>query len=223
MECYDGEGTATETHTKKVNDLILQLNKSRQRRICAVFDFDMFYVAVELADKPWLASRPVVVKGDCIDRPIVTSANYVARQYGIRAGMPVWQAQKCVKNLVVLKQRKDQQQKISETAMDILRAYDANMISPSLDEAKVELGPYLMITYGEMTYEHAEGVVSNIRAAILQTTKLTISAGISCNFLMAKMASDFKSPMGNIRSVRKPSTPFFHRFPFANFMALDRS
>ncbi|KAH8098559.1 DNA-directed DNA polymerase [Aureococcus anophagefferens] len=52
--------------------------------VCCVVDFDMFYAAVELRDRPELKDKPVAVGGP----GMITTANYVARKWGVRSAMP---------------------------------------------------------------------------------------------------------------------------------------
>ena len=55
-------------------------------------DLDQFIAAVEILRRPELAGRPVVVggrDGDPTRRGVVATANYVAREYGVRSGMPL--------------------------------------------------------------------------------------------------------------------------------------
>ena len=50
-------------------------------------DLDQFIAAVEILRRPELAERPVVVggrDGDPTRRGVVATANYVAREYGVR-------------------------------------------------------------------------------------------------------------------------------------------
>ena len=62
-----------------------ELERSRRLdRVCAVIDFDMFYAAVEIRDRPELASKPVAVGGV----GMISTANYVARRWGVRSAMP---------------------------------------------------------------------------------------------------------------------------------------
>ena len=61
------------------------LERSRRMdRVCMVIDFDMFYAAVELRDRPELRELPVAVGGP----GMITTANYVARRWGVRSAMP---------------------------------------------------------------------------------------------------------------------------------------
>src|SRR5690606_23320246 len=63
------------------------------RRI-AHLDMDAFYASVELLSRPDLADRPVAIggAGDPSARGVVTTANYAARQFGIRSGMALRRA-----------------------------------------------------------------------------------------------------------------------------------
>ena len=47
-------------------------------------DMDMFYAAVEIRDNPKLAELPVAIGNE----QMISTANYVARKYGVRSAMP---------------------------------------------------------------------------------------------------------------------------------------
>ena len=53
-------------------------------------DMDMFYAAVEIRDRPELADRPVAIGS----YSMVSTANYVARKFGVRSAMPGFIAKK---------------------------------------------------------------------------------------------------------------------------------
>ena len=57
---------------------------------------DMFYAAVEIRDKPELASVPLAVGSDSM----ISTANYQARKYGVRSAMPGFIARKLCPQLV---------------------------------------------------------------------------------------------------------------------------
>jgi DNA polymerase kappa len=45
---------------------------------------DMFYAAVEIRDRPELATLPIAVGS----MQMITTANYIARKFGVRSAMP---------------------------------------------------------------------------------------------------------------------------------------
>jgi DNA polymerase kappa len=196
--------TVTQDIRARVQSMINSLNNKRKQRICVVLDFDMFYAAVELLAKPHLADKPVAISGGN-GETMTTTANYVARRYGIHSNMPIFIAKQLCKRaaefgmppmeLTVLTQSKEKQQELSAKAMDIFRMYDPTMVHKP-DEAKLELGPHLLKTSGELSFSKAEVVVQEIRSKVLAATGLTVSAGIAPNFLIGKVSSDYNKPNG---------------------------
>jgi DNA polymerase kappa len=59
---------------------------------------DMFYIACEILEKPWLADQPCAVGG----QSMISTANYVARKFGVRSAMPGFIAQKLCPNLILI-------------------------------------------------------------------------------------------------------------------------
>ena len=55
--------------------------------ILAHLDLDAFFAAVEELEQPELRRKPLVVGGDPQGRGVVSTANYVARRFGIRSAM----------------------------------------------------------------------------------------------------------------------------------------
>ena len=89
-------------------------------------DLDQFIAAVEILRRPELAGRPVVVGGKDADptrRGVVATANYVAREYGVRSGMPLRTAVKRCPDAVFLPADKPAYEAASERVMAVLRGF----------------------------------------------------------------------------------------------------
>ena len=86
------------------------------------------------------------------------------------------------------------------------------MVEPlSLDEA------YLDITDNLRGIPTAWETAKEIRARIYEETKLTASAGISCNKFLAKLASDHRKPNGQFAIMPDQAEAFVATLPVAKF------
>ena len=99
------------------------------------FDMDMFYVACELLDRPELCDQPCAVGG----MAMISTANYVARQFGVRSAMPGFVAKELCPNLVLLPHHFEKYKAVSNIFMSILRECDAELESTGLDEANLDI------------------------------------------------------------------------------------
>src|SRR5947209_5525839 len=142
---------------------------------------DCFYAAIEVRDRPSLRGKPVGVGGARDRRGVLTTCNYEARKFGVRSAMPTFMALQRCPNLIVLPTRFDVYRKESSVIREILHRFTQLVEPLSLDEA------YLDVTAhpGEPA-----ALAQVIRNLILRKTKLTASAGIGPNKLIAKIASD---------------------------------
>jgi DNA polymerase-4 len=150
-------------------------------------DMDCFYAAIEVRDRPSLRGKPVGVGGAWDRRGVLTTCNYEARKFGVRSAMPTFMALQRCPNLIVLPTRFDVYRREAAVIRGILHRFTPLIEPLSLDEA------YLDVT------EHpgASGPLAQvIRGTIFRKTKLTSSAGIGPNKLIAKIASEINKPNG---------------------------
>ncbi len=157
-------------------------------------DIDAFFAAVEMKKRPALKGRPVVIggTGDPASRGVVSSASYPARAFGIVSGMPLKKALKLCPEAVFLPVDFESYERESERFMEILREYGPLVESFGLDEAFIEPAT----PAGHDPLEYAVKLAREIKARIKRELKLTASAGVGPNKLLAKMACDLGKPDG---------------------------
>ncbi len=152
-------------------------------------DCDAFYASVEKRDDPSLAGKPVIIGGGT--RGVVSTCCYIARQYGVRSAMPMFQAKKLCPDAVII--RPDMAKYVS-VSKDIRVLMDAltPLVEPlSIDEAFLDLS-------GTEPLHKAPPALSLARFArqVEREIGVTISVGLSHNKFLAKMASDLDKPRG---------------------------
>jgi DNA polymerase-4 len=150
-------------------------------------DMDCFYAAIEVRDRPSLRGKPVGVGGARDRRGVLTTCNYEARKFGVRSAMPTFMALQRCPNLIVLPTRFDVYRREAAVIRGILHRFTSLIEPLSLDEA------YLDVT----AHPSAPGPLAQaIRNTIFHKAKLTSSAGVGPNKLIAKIASEINKPNG---------------------------
>src|SRR3546814_17649054 len=91
-----------------------------RRLTIAHIDCDAFYAAVEKRDDPGLADRPVVIGGG--RRGVVAAACYIARLYGVRSALPMFQAPAACPAAVVIRPTLDTYRGVALPTRDMTRA-----------------------------------------------------------------------------------------------------
>ncbi|MFN2542110.1 MAG: DNA polymerase IV [Chthoniobacterales bacterium] len=171
----------------------------KPRRAIIHLDMDCFYAAIEVRDRPALRGKPVGVGGARERRGVLTTCNYEARKFGVHSAMPTFKALQRCPSLIVLPTRFDVYRREAATIRGILYRFTPLVEPLSLDEA------YLDVT----AHPGAPGALAEvIRKIIFQKTKLTSSAGIGPNKLIAKIASATNKPNGQLE-VRPEEVPEF--------------
>ncbi len=156
-------------------------------RFIAHFDIDAFYASVAIRDDPSLAGKPVAIAGSH-RRSVVLTASYEARPYGVRSAIPLYRARELCPQLVVVPPDMPKYKSVSRDVFAIFEQHADAVEGLSMDEA--------FLDFGETTLDDAVERAQSIRAAVLESTKLTLSAGVATGKLIAKIASDRCKPNG---------------------------
>jgi len=179
------------------------MEKNSKPRAIIHLDMDCFYAAIEVRDRPSLRGKPVGV-GGTRNRGVLTTCNYEARKFGVRSAMPTFMALQRCPNLIVLPTRFDVYRREAAVIRGILRRFTPLVEPLSLDEA-----------YLDVTAHPAEPdlLAHEIRDIIFQKTKLTSSAGIGPNKLVAKIASEINKPNGQLEVTPEHVPAFMMKLP----------
>lgn len=151
---------------------------------------DCFYAAVEMRDDPSLRDIPLAVGGSADRRGVISTCNYIAREYGVHSAMATAYAIRLCPDLKVIPGRMSYYQEVSRQIRAIFNRY-TDIIEPlSLDEA------FLDVSDAEHHNGSATLIATSIRDAIKSELNLTASAGIAPNKFIAKICSDENKPDG---------------------------
>ena len=167
-------------------------------------DMDCFYAEIEVRDRPELRGKPVGVGGSRDRRGVLTTCNYEARKFGVRSAMPTFMAMQRCPKLIVLPTRFDVYRREAAVIRGILQRFTPLVEPLSLDEAYLDVS----------AHPGAPGSLAQvIRDMIFRKTKLTSSAGIGPNKLVAKIASEIKKPNGQFEVMPEEVPEFMAGLP----------
>lgn len=160
----------------------------RPYRIIFHIDLNAFFASCEMAVNPALKKVPLGIGGHK-DRGVLTTANYVARQFGVTSAMPVAEAKRRCPQLVVYPVNFPLYKEKSQAFFDYLKGITDYIEPASIDEAYLDLTDIL---------EHQDPVAlaQKIQHDLKTLHDLPCSIGIAPNKFLAKMASDHKKPEG---------------------------
>ena len=172
-------------------------------------DMDCFFAAVEMRDNPALRDIPIAIGGSRERRGVISTANYPARQFGVRSAMPTAMALKlcpispyCLAALSHVR--------------DIFSRYTSLIEPLSLDEA------WLDVTDSPHCYGSATLIAREIRQTIFNELQLTASAGVAPVKFLAKIASDLNKPNGQYVITPADVPGFLKTLPLAKIPGVGK-
>ena len=155
----------------------------------AHIDCDAFYATIEKRDNPDIADKPVVVGGGT--RGVVAAACYVARTYGIRSAMPMFEAKRRCPDAVVIKPNMAKYVQVGREVRKTMFALTPLVEPLSIDEAFLDLSGTERL--------HGKSAAKALAGFAIQVERdlgITVSIGLSANKFLAKIASDLDKPRG---------------------------
>jgi DNA polymerase IV (DinB-like DNA polymerase) len=181
------------------NELVLNENISLNeigKKIIFHIDFDYFYAQCEEIRKPELRNIPSVIcvySGREEDSGVVSTCNYEARKYGVKAAMPIKLAKSKLKDIeaIFLPTDMPYYHDISRNAMRIIENYGELFEQVSVDECYVD---FTRITNSD--FDDAKIFANSLQKNIKDQINMTCSIGVGPNKLISKIASGINKPNG---------------------------
>ena len=158
-------------------------------RVILHSDCNCFYASVELLHHPELRGKPLAVGGDPEARHgIVLTADYVAKRYGVKTGMALWQAKQVCPDITFVPPRMDLYLRFSRMAHEIYEEYTDLQEPFGIDESWLDVSASANIK--------GDGVkiAQEISNRMKSELGITVSIGVSYNKIFAKLGSDYKKP-----------------------------
>ncbi len=156
----------------------------------AHIDCDAFYASVEKRDRPEIRDRPLIVGHDG-GRGVVTTACYLAREFGVRSAMPMFKALEACPQAVVISPDMAKYKIVSRAIREIFLAATEIIEPVSLDEA------YLDLSEGNRhDGPTAASALAWISKRVVREVGITVSIGLAPNKFLAKLASELQKPGG---------------------------
>jgi DNA polymerase-4 len=155
----------------------------------AHIDCDAFYATIEKRDNPDIADKPVIVGGG--KRGVVAAACYVARTYGIRSAMPMFEAKRRCPEAIVIKPNMAKYVKVGREVRKAMFALTPLVEPLSIDEAFLDLSGTERL-HGKSAAKALAGFATQVE----RDFGITVSIGLSVNKFLAKIASDLDKPRG---------------------------
>jgi DNA polymerase-4 len=176
-------------------------------RLVAHLDMDAFFASVEEKLNPHLAGKPLVVGGDRSRRGVVSAANYPAREFGIRAGMPIATAVRLCPDATFLEGDPKKYVHVSLQVLDSLKEFTPVIEPFSIDEAFLDLTDSPRVADAlrdgsvdprdpQAVLDAAAATARAMQRAVQRRVGLSATIGLAPNKYIAKMGSGLQKPRG---------------------------
>ena len=180
----------------------------RLERTIVCVDMDAFFASVEQQCAAGdLDDRPVMVCGNTERRSVVAAANYLAREYGVRAGTPITTARRLCPHGVFLEGDPEKYVYTCLRINDLCREFTPVVECFSIDESFLDISGSAHLFGGPVETGR------RLKARIRQELGIPCTAGIGPNKLLAKTASKLGKPDGLFVLTREDIPTKFHPLP----------
>ena len=179
-------------------------------------DCDAFYATIEKRDDPSLADKPVIVGGR--QRGVVLTCCYVARTFGIRSAMPIFEARQLCPHATYVPPNMEKYAAVARQVRALMSDLTPLVEPVSIDEAFMDLSGT----------ERLHGVppaktLAAFADRVERELGITISIGLSSNKYLAKIASDLDKPRGFAVLTPEEAAAFLAKRPVTQIFGVGQA
>jgi DNA polymerase-4 len=164
-------------------------HKSLDSLAIAHVDCDAFYATIEKRDNPSLADKPLIVGGG--RRGVVATACYLARTYGVRSAMPMFEAKRLCPHAEIVPPNMSKYVAVAREVRRLMLDLTPQVEPVSIDEAFMDLSGTTRL-HGMVPAKSLARFAREVETQL----GITVSIGLSTNKFLAKIASDLDKPRG---------------------------
>ncbi|CAH8494795.1 unnamed protein product [Heterobilharzia americana] len=147
-------------------DIILKELKHGRRfsRLIVHVDMDAFYAAVEIRDQPELRHHPVAVGSNSM----LSTSNYIARRFGVRAGLPGFLGKKLCPQLKIIPCDFVKYTTTSRVVRSILMEYAST--GNALDSSRSDIIPFSAVSLDEAYLDLTDHLIERCEFTVERRT-----------------------------------------------------
>lgn len=163
-------------------------------RVILHIDMNSYFASCEQQANPFLRGKPI---GICEHLGgIIIAPSIEAKKFGIKTGMPVWEAKKLYPKIELFYTDPDKYRETTRRFLNIFYTYTEKVEKYSIDEAFLDLTDDVKDFLDP--WAEAERIALEIKSKMKKQVGdwIKCSVGIGPNKLIAKIASEFKKPDG---------------------------
>ncbi|KAJ8601739.1 hypothetical protein CTAYLR_006752 [Chrysophaeum taylorii] len=185
-------------------------------RVIFHVDLDCFFASVATRDKPELRKVPVAVcwgDGAKASTSEISSANYKAREFGVRAGMFLGEARKMCPSLVTIPFEFEKYAEAAAAAFGRVLDATPRVVGLSIDECVADVSRAVRAA-------DVASVAASLRKAIENATGCTASIGSAKNRMLAKIATSFAKPDGHFHLAFEDAEDLLRTMPVSTLPSI---
>ena len=179
-----------------------------RRVVCVLLDF--FITALETETRPHLREKAVIVGGDPRRRGLVIAASPEALAFGVKAGMPSWEALRLCPQATILEPHPDLYHDRAQIVLGIVSLFGDQVEQSELDCFYLSMPG------------NSHDAVADMQRQVTQQAGVSVSIGVASSKLVAHLAASVRAPGGLVEAPAGQEASFMAPLPLALLVSDDR-